>query len=68
MIRKETFGNFEEYYDTSRENLISCMSLTGQAFQADNGDIFSLLIHHTENTEGCTIVSNNEKKRTGRKA
>ena len=68
MIRKEKTGNFEEYYDTSREKLISCMSLTGPDFQADNGDIFSLLIHHTENTEGNIIVSNNEKKRNGRKA
>ena len=44
------------------------MSLTGPASQADNGDVFSLLIKHTENTEGYTIVSNNEKKRNGRKA
>ena len=38
------------------------MSLIGPAFQADNGEIFFLLIHHTENTKGYTIVSNNEEK------
>ena len=68
VIRKEQLGNFEEYYDTRREKLISCMSFTGPAFQADNSDVFSLLIQHTENTEGYTIVSNNENKRNGRKA
>ena len=62
MIRQGQFGNVEEYYDTHREKLLSCMSLTGPAFQADNGDVFSLLIQHTENTEGYTIVLNNEKK------
>ena len=31
-------------------------------------DVLSLVIHHTENTEGYTIVSNNENKRNGRKA
>ena len=40
VIRKEQFGNFEEYYDTRREKLISCTSFTGPAFQADNGDVF----------------------------
>ena len=44
------------------------MSLKGPAFQADNGDVFYLLIQHTENTEGYTIVSNNEKMRNGRKS
>ena len=44
------------------------MTLKGSAFHTDNGDVFSLLLQHTENTEGYTIVSNNEKKRNGRKA
>ena len=35
---------------------MSCMSLTGPAFQADDGDVFSLLIQHTENTEDYTII------------
>ena len=69
VIRKGKVGNFEEYYDTRCEKQISCMSLTGPAFQGDNdGDVFSLLIQHTKNTEGYTIISNNEKKRNIRKA
>ena len=68
VIRPDEVGDFEEPYDTRREQLIACMNLKGSAFKSDNGDVFSLLLQHTENTEGYNIISNNEKKRNGRKA
>ena len=68
IIRDNEVGDYTDPYDNRREKLVACMSLKGSAFHTDNGDVFSLLLQHTENTEGYTIVSNNEKKRNGRKA
>ena len=68
VIRDDDVGDFSETYQNRREKLVSCVTLKGSAFHTDNGDVFSLLLQHTENTEGYTIVSNNEKKRNGRKA
>ena len=68
VIRDNDVGDFSESYQNRREKLVACMTLKGSAFHTDNGDVFSLLLQHTENTEGYTIVSNNEKKRNGRKA
>ena len=68
VIRPDLVGDFDDDYENRREQLIACMTLKGSAFKSDNGDVFSLLLQHTENTEGYNIVSNNEKKRDGRKA
>ena len=61
-------GDFNETYDDRRSKLTMCISHTGPSYKADNGDVFSILVQHTEHTEGASIVQSNERRRNGRKA
>ena len=37
------------------ERLIACMVHAGAAFTADNGDLYSLIVQHTEGTKGYSL-------------
>ena len=43
-----------------------CVSHIGAEHKADNGDVFFILIQHTENSEGSSIIQANELRRNGR--
>ena len=68
IIRENDLGDFDETYDDRRAKLTMCISLNGPAYTADNGDVFSILVQHTDNSEGSSIVQSHEKRRNGRKA
>ena len=68
LIRDEDVGNFDATYDNRTDRLVQCITLSGAAYKHDNGDLYSLLIQHTEGSEGYAIVEDNEKRRNGRKA
>ena len=68
VTRVDDVGNFGGTYDDRRTKLTMCVSHIGAAYKADNGDVFSILVQHTENTEGASIVQANETRRNGRKA
>ena len=44
-----------------------CISYNGPSFKADNEEVFSILVQHTENSEGASFVQSNEWRRSGRK-
>ena len=44
------------------------MTHAGAAFTADNGDLYSLIVQHTEGTEGYSLVQAHERRRNGRQA
>ena len=68
IIHPNLHGDFEDVYENRREKLIAYTTLEGSAFKSNDGDVFSLLLQHTENTEGYNIISNKKKKRDGGKA
>ena len=68
LVRDDDKGDFEATYENRVDKLVACIELKGAAYKHDNSDLFSLLIQHTEGSEGYAIVETNEKKRNGRKA
>ena len=68
ICRPDGMGDFDEVYESRVDKLISCTSLHGAKFKADNGTFFSLLVQYTNNTEGYSLVQQYEKSRNGRKA
>ena len=40
----------------------------GAAYKADNSAMFSILVQHTENSEGSSIIQANETRHNGRNA
>ena len=68
LVRDTDTGNFEAIYENPVDRPVACIELKGAAYKHGNGDLVSLLIQHTEGSEGNAIVEANEKKRNGRKA
>ena len=68
VIRNEVVGNFEKSYESREDRLVSCITQKGPAYKYDNSDVFSILLQHTENTEGYSLIEAHEKDRNGRKA
>ena len=48
VIHDDATGGFEESYDSPEERLVSCITQRGPAYEADNSDVFSLLLQHTK--------------------
>ena len=61
-------NDFENSCESRFEKIILCTTLRGAKFKADNGTVFSLLIQHTYNTEGYSLVQQYERSRNGRSA
>jgi len=68
VIRNDVVGDFKQPYESREERLVSCITQKGPAFKSDNSDVFSILLQHTENTEGYSLIEAQEKSRNGRKA
>ena len=68
VVRPLDVGDFEGTYETRLDRLNLCTILSGHKFKSDNGTVFSLLIQHTEGTEGYGLVQQYESQRNGRKA
>ena len=68
VIRENDTNDFDDTYDDRRSKLTACISHTGPSYKSDNGDVFSILVQHTEYSEGASIVQSNERRRNGRKA
>ena len=66
VIRDDVVGDFEQSYDSRKDRLVSCITHKGPAFKSDNSDLFSILLQHTENTEGYSLIETQEKRRNGR--
>ena len=56
VIRDNDTGDFDEAYNDRHSKLTMCISHKGPSFKADNGEIFSFLVQHTENSERASIV------------
>lgn len=62
-------GGFNALYSNCVEQrLISCTAHRGTTFIGDNGDLYSLIVQHTEGTKGYALVQANERRRNGRQA
>lgn len=68
LIRENAVGNFNAPYDNRMSRLISCTVHRSAAYTADNGDLYSLIVQHTEGTEGYALVQAHERRRNGRQA
>jgi len=68
IIRDSEVNDFKDNYEFRLEKLISCTTLRGAKYKADNGTVFSLLIQHTNNTEGYSLVQQYERSRNWRSA
>ena len=68
VSRTNLTNDFEGTYESRVDKLIACTTLRGAKFSADNGTVFSLLIQHTTNTEGYSLVQQYERSRNGRSA
>ena len=68
ISRTNQTNDFEDIYESRIHKLLACTTLSGAKFSADNGTVFSLLIQHTNNTEGYSLVQNYERSRDGRSA
>ena len=47
------------------ERLIACTAHRGAAFTSDNGDLYTLIVQHTESTEGYALFKFMNKRRNG---
>jgi len=56
--------NFAYLYD----KLVNCTQLRGPAYQANNGNVLSIFVQHTKNTEGTSMVKSKQQRRYGHKA
>ena len=65
VIRDDVLGDFEDSYESREERLVLCITHRGSAFKSDNSDVFSILLQHTENTEGYNLIESQEKRRNG---
>ena len=52
LIRESAVNDFNEPYNNRVERLVACTLHQGAAFTSDNGDLYSLIVQHTEGTEG----------------
>ena len=68
LIRTDAVGNFNAPYTNRIERLIACTSHGGAAFTNDNSDLYSIIVQHTESTEGYSLVQAHERRRNGRQA
>ena len=68
LIREAALGIFHIPYNNRMERLIACTVHRGAAFTSDNGDLYSLIVQHTESTEGYALVQVHERRRNGRQA
>lgn len=68
LIRVGANGNFNAPYNNRLERLVACTSHRGAAFTNDNSDLYSLIVQHTESTEGYSLVQAHERRRNGRQA
>ena len=48
LVRKNAVNDFNGQYNNRSERLIACTIHTGAAFTGDNGDLYSLIVQHTE--------------------
>jgi len=68
VISESNEGDIDDDYTCMRDKLVNCIQLSGPVYQADNGNILSLLVQHMKNTEGTSMVKKNSWRRDGRKA
>ena len=58
-------GDFEDTYESREERLVFCITQRGPAYKSDNSDIFSILLQHTEGTEGYSLFETQEHRYNG---
>ena len=68
LVRENPANDFTAPYENRMQRLIACTLHRGAAFTNDNGDLFSLIVQHTEGTEGYSLVQSHERRRNGRQA
>lgn len=68
LVRNNPTNDFAAQYDNRMQRLVACTLHRGAAFTSDNGDLFSLIVQHTEGTEGYSLVQSHERRRNGRQA
>jgi len=68
VIRESNEYGFDDNYAYLRTKLVNCTQLRGPAYQADNGNVLSIFVQHTKNTEIASMVKSNQRRRYGHKA
>ena len=68
IIRENDVGNYDGVYESTKDQLTQCISLTGGNYISDNGSVWSLLAGNTVGTEAESIVSRFKDDRDGRSA
>ena len=61
-------GNYDDVYNSTEEQLIHCIQLSGGKYRSDNGTVWSLLAEHSVGTEAESIVNRYESTKNGRSA
>ena len=59
ITRTNDEGDLDDDYDDCLTKLTSCIQHKGAAYKADNSAVFSILVQHTENSEGSSIIQEN---------
>jgi len=68
IIRNYLVGNYDDLYDSTEDQLINCINLSGGAFKSDNQSVFSMLVQYTKGFESETIIEKFNCSRDGRGA
>ena len=66
ISREEDQGDYDEFYESTEEQLIACIELDGGHYISYNGSVWSLLAEHSVGTEAESIVCRFTTDRDGR--
>ena len=68
VMRESNEGDVDDRYACLRDKLVSFTQISSPSYQANNGDVLSLLVQHTNNMEDTYMVKSNQQRRNGCKA
>jgi hypothetical protein len=68
VTRTRTLGVYDTPYQSTEDQLSSCLLLTGGSYRSDNSSVWSLLSQHTNGTEAESIIQRFSNTRNGRQA
>ena len=68
VVRSTQVGDYNGAYESTEEQLLSCINLRGSNFNSDKQSVYSLLVQYTKGSEAETIVEKYAASRDGRRA
>ena len=67
-VIRDLNGNYDDNFNSTEEQLIKCILLSGGKYRSDNGTVWSLLSENSVGTEAESIVNRFQRTRNGRAA